>query len=299
MTDQGDMIDNPVTGETIVFLKRAGDTDGQLLQMELLLEVDARVLEHVHPRQEERIEVVYGTLRFRLGGEEQELGAGQALVLPPGVPHTLWNVGEGQARCLFDVRPALKTEAAFVGFAGFNPEAALLYRQLRDAGYRGLFGAGDAAASVGGFVEPVGAQAAEGVLFAGCPVLLPEDFRVELRNVLGHEPEASTFLGQVADATTTLLNAVAQMAQEQPDGSLTIDPAALRDAVRSSLLEQGISGSVAFDEHGDRVPGPGDTLSDVIEAALATGDNGLFLDLGLVPCQVQGGRLVNAFGPGA
>jgi hypothetical protein len=35
VTNQGDVIDNPVTGETIVFLKRAGDTDGQVLQMEL------------------------------------------------------------------------------------------------------------------------------------------------------------------------------------------------------------------------------------------------------------------------
>ena len=62
MTQQRDAIDNPVTGETIVFLKRAGDTDGQVLQMELLLEADGpRMLEHVHPRQEERIEVVYGT----------------------------------------------------------------------------------------------------------------------------------------------------------------------------------------------------------------------------------------------
>lgn len=123
MTQQRDAIDNPVTGETIVFLKRAGDTDGQVLQMELLLKADGpRMLEHVHPRQEERIEVLSGTLRFRLGGEEQELGAGQALVLPPGVPHTLWNVGEGQARCLFDVRPALKTEAAFETLFGLARE---------------------------------------------------------------------------------------------------------------------------------------------------------------------------------
>jgi len=44
VTDQQDVIDNPVTGETIVFLKRAGDTDGQSLQMELLLSKAASVL---------------------------------------------------------------------------------------------------------------------------------------------------------------------------------------------------------------------------------------------------------------
>ena len=41
----------------------------------------------------------------------------------------------------------------FVGFGGFNPQAVLLYRQLRDAGYKGPFGAGDAAASVSTFVR--------------------------------------------------------------------------------------------------------------------------------------------------
>ena len=55
----------------------------------------------------------------------------------------------------------------FVGFAGYNPEAALLYRQLRDAGYTGMYGSVDAAASVGEFVEPLG-KITEGVLFAGC-----------------------------------------------------------------------------------------------------------------------------------
>ena len=36
----------------------------------------------------------------------------------------------------------------FVGFAGFNPEAALFYRQLRDAGYEADLGAGDVAGLV-------------------------------------------------------------------------------------------------------------------------------------------------------
>lgn len=64
----------------------------------------------------------------------------------------------------------------FVAFTGFNPEAALLYRQIRDAGYDGLFGAGDAAASVPNFVEPVGVDAAEGVLFSGCKYPLSRGF---------------------------------------------------------------------------------------------------------------------------
>jgi branched-chain amino acid transport system substrate-binding protein len=185
-----------------------------------------------------------------------------------------------------------------VGFAGFNPEASLFYRQLRDAGYTGIFGATDAAASVPSFVEPVG-PAAEGVVFAGCALTLPSDFVALFEDLHGDAPDASAFIAQDADAVTILLNAVAQVAEEQADGSLSIDPAALREAVRSTRLEDGLSGSFTFDENGDRVPRTGDNLSEVVEQAVSAGDVNIFVDFGLVPCQVQDGKLVNLMGPGA
>ena len=147
-----------------------------------------------------------------------------------------------------------QSEATFVGFAGFNPEAALLYRQLRDAGYTGLFGAGDAAASRTTFVEPVGAQEAEGVLFAACALTLPDDFVAEFEDLHGSAPEAFAFPAQSADAATVLLDAIAAVAEAQDDGSLSIDPIALRDAVRATTLGVGLSGPIAFDANGDRVP---------------------------------------------
>jgi branched-chain amino acid transport system substrate-binding protein len=185
-----------------------------------------------------------------------------------------------------------------VAFAGFNPEAALLYRQLRDSGYRGRFGAGDAAWGLP-FIEPVGAQAAEGVLFAGCSLPLPEDLVADFRDLHGNPPQDSAFVAQYADAVTILLNAVAQVAAEEADGSLTIDPTALRDAVRATHLEDGISGSVAFDRNGDRVPPGVSDLSGFVDKAIKAGDVNVFLELGLVPCQVQDGKLVNLIGPAA
>ena len=185
----------------------------------------------------------------------------------------------------------------FVGFAGFNPEAALLYRQLRDAGYDGVFGAGDGAASQVGFVEPVG-EAAEGVLFAGCTFPLSADFLADFVDLHDYEPTAA-FPAQYADAATLLLNAVAEVAVAQEDGSLVIDPIELRDAVRATVLQDGLSGTIAFDENGDRVPPGVASLSQFVDDALANQDNSGYVDLGLIPCQVQDGRLVNLLGPGA
>jgi branched-chain amino acid transport system substrate-binding protein len=195
------------------------------------------------------------------------------------------------------VAKIVESKPAFVGFAGFNPEAALLYRQLRDAGYDGVFGASDGAASQVDFVDPVG-EAAEGVLFAGCRFPLPEAMRADLTDLIGMEPSA-TFSAQYADAATILLDAVNEVAEEGDDGSLTIQPTALRDAVRATNVTDGISGALAFDSKGDRVPSPGEELSDVQEAALATRQQDIFTTLGLIPCQVQDGKLVALGGPGA
>ncbi len=115
----------------------------------------------------------------------------------------------------------------FVGFTGFNPEAGLLLRQIRDAGYEGLYGAGDAAASQSNFVEPLGATA-EGALFSGCQYPLSGHFLDDFLDLLGEAPVA-TFPAQYADAVIALLNAVQEVAEEQPDGSISILPTDLRE----------------------------------------------------------------------
>jgi branched-chain amino acid transport system substrate-binding protein len=164
-----------------------------------------------------------------------------------------------------------------VGYAGFNPDAALFYRQLRDVGYAGAFGAFDAAASVREFVAPLG-EIAEGVYFAGCAIELPEDFRTAFAEVHGSEPAAS-FNGQYADATRVLLDAVAATAEPRADGGLEIDRAQLRDAVRGIAIADGLTGAIRFDANGDRAS----RSSDPGEQAD---------DLGLVGCRVDDGQLV-------
>jgi quercetin dioxygenase-like cupin family protein len=113
MAQAGDTIENPVTGERIVFRQTSADTNGELLQFDLYLRARGFLpAKHVHARQEERPEVVSGSVRYRLQGEERALGAGEAVVLPPGIAHTLWNDAEEEAHLIMDVRPALEVETA-------------------------------------------------------------------------------------------------------------------------------------------------------------------------------------------
>ena len=114
MAYAGQSIVNPVSGERIVFRKTAADTAGELLEIDLHLTPDGNVPgAHVHPEQEERFEVVSGTMVYRMGRKQVVAGPGDVVVVPPGVTHKFANGGDEEARVLVEVRPALKMEELF------------------------------------------------------------------------------------------------------------------------------------------------------------------------------------------
>jgi quercetin dioxygenase-like cupin family protein len=108
----GDVIENPVTGERIVFHKTSRETNGQAVVIETFVQPDGFVAAaHVHPNQEERFEVLGGSVGFRVGREKIVGGAGTRLTVPAGTPHKFWNAGEDVAHFICEVRPALQFES--------------------------------------------------------------------------------------------------------------------------------------------------------------------------------------------
>jgi mannose-6-phosphate isomerase-like protein (cupin superfamily) len=86
-----------------------------------------RSARHAHPGMEERWEVLAGRAAFAIGDAEPvELGPGESIVAPPGVPHVAWNPTGGEVRLRIEMRPALRWRA-FVErlFAGDDPVALL------------------------------------------------------------------------------------------------------------------------------------------------------------------------------
>jgi quercetin dioxygenase-like cupin family protein len=111
MAHAGQIIQNPVSGERIEFLRTAADTDGELLEFELDLAPDGRVPgAHVHPEQEERFHVLEGTMKFRLGMRTIVAEAGDSVVVPAGRMHKFTNGGDSRARARVEVVPALDME---------------------------------------------------------------------------------------------------------------------------------------------------------------------------------------------
>ena len=71
MIRKGDRLENPVTGEVLIFHKTSRETDGEAVLVETIVRPDGFVAAaHVHPHQTERFEVLEGRLGLRVGAEE-------------------------------------------------------------------------------------------------------------------------------------------------------------------------------------------------------------------------------------
>jgi len=62
--------------------------------------------EHYHLRAEEIYYITQGTGRIRIEGEVREVKSGDAIAIPPGQKHKLWNTGKETLRLLCCCSPA-------------------------------------------------------------------------------------------------------------------------------------------------------------------------------------------------
>jgi len=73
---------------------------------EARLPVGGSTQEHFHPKAEEIYYITRGTGQIRIEGELREVKAGDAIAIPPGQKHKLWNTGTGTLRLLCCCAPA-------------------------------------------------------------------------------------------------------------------------------------------------------------------------------------------------
>ena len=113
---------------TLLFVKTAADTDGELLEMEATYEPSSMPpIPHFHPSQREHFEILEGTMHVRIDGAERELRAGDELDVEAGIVHAMWNEGPEPARTLWQTRPALRTEEFF-------EQTAAVFREAQEQG---------------------------------------------------------------------------------------------------------------------------------------------------------------------
>ena len=122
MAHAGQEIQAP-DGFRLRLLTTAAESGGELLAMEASYPgTGALPPEHLHPRQAERFEVLEGTVRTIIDGEERRYAAGETFEVPAGTPHQMG--AEEPSRVRWEVRPALRTAEFFERLYGDGPDSA-------------------------------------------------------------------------------------------------------------------------------------------------------------------------------
>ena len=112
MIHQGDVLNNPVTRETMIFRHTSAETDGEAVVVETVVEPDGFVAAaHVHPQQSERFEVLEGELRLTVEHDEVIAHPGDTITVRPGARHRFRNAGDRPVRFVMEIRPALGFES--------------------------------------------------------------------------------------------------------------------------------------------------------------------------------------------
>lgn len=115
MARNGQTLSHPITGETITWLETAASTAGRHLRFKLDVEPGGYAsVEHIHPEQDERFEILEGSMELLLNGGRRMLHSGDVALVPKGAPHQWWNASK-ERELSFHVTftPALNTETMF------------------------------------------------------------------------------------------------------------------------------------------------------------------------------------------
>jgi mannose-6-phosphate isomerase-like protein (cupin superfamily) len=105
------------------FRLRLVQVDPERLEMEASYTGEAPMPpEHLHPNQTERFEVLEGSMRTIIDGEECTYRVGEPFEVPAGTPHQM--AAEEPTRMKWEVRPALRTAEFFERLYGSGPGSA-------------------------------------------------------------------------------------------------------------------------------------------------------------------------------
>ena len=77
---------------------------------EATLPLGGSTQEHFHPVSEEIYFITHGTGRIKIEAEMRDIRAGDAIAIPPGLKHKLWNTGAEPLRLLCCCAPAYEHE---------------------------------------------------------------------------------------------------------------------------------------------------------------------------------------------
>ena len=119
------------TGESFRLIRGPLETGGEFSEAHFDLVPGGHAARaHIHPHQEERFEVLSGSLTALVGDEERVVSPGETLVVPPGTPHQPFNRGDVEMRSIARITPAGKLGLFFGQMSGLDFRPGFLQMML-------------------------------------------------------------------------------------------------------------------------------------------------------------------------
>lgn len=144
-------------------------------------------------------------------------------------------------------RQVKSADPSLVVFEGLNPEGSLTLKALREAGFTGKFIAPDGVLNAQ-TLAGAGATTDGAILTGGAT---PDAaFVARFHDHFQRDP-STPFVLQSHDAASVLIAAIDAAATERSDGTLVIDREQLGAKLHDAKFA-GLTGSIQFDDHGDR-----------------------------------------------
>jgi quercetin dioxygenase-like cupin family protein len=115
MATSGQVLENPITGERIIFRQTAQETGGKKLVIDHFLRPHTSTFpEHVQLNQEERFEILSGLAAYSLNRAHITARAGEVIIVPSGTPHgNPWNESDQEMSFRHETSPDYGSEVFF------------------------------------------------------------------------------------------------------------------------------------------------------------------------------------------
>lgn len=93
-------------GEKITFLKTFVKDGVEILEADIEVQPQAGPPMHTHYKQDESFTILYGTMAYKVPGEEVKYAyPGDTVLIKAGIPHKFWNPGNDVLKCKGYVTP--------------------------------------------------------------------------------------------------------------------------------------------------------------------------------------------------
>ncbi|MCX6147003.1 MAG: cupin domain-containing protein [Candidatus Kapabacteria bacterium] len=127
MPTKGQIIVNPITGDTFEFLETSIDTQGKSVSIKTTLKSKGELVpNHFHLLQDESFTIISGKLNIWLNGGNQTLSENETITLPKNKAHNHFNNSDDEVTYVHYVSPALDFEYLIENLVGLASDGKMV-----------------------------------------------------------------------------------------------------------------------------------------------------------------------------